>query len=554
MVNFFKSINEILLKKNNLRLRNSIFEKKKHFYSIKIVDTLKNKNVKVYDDLIKKKKKVEKEKDKLKKEESNLMNTKNDLYELNKNKTIFYESERIIKCVSGNGGDGTISFKKYKRKVFGVLGLPNGGKGGNGGSIYLCYLNIDRQKKKSKKANKNDLNKHLYINNLNELPCVLSATNGEKGKSNQLRGKCGSNIFIYLNKICHVYKLFPDTDDNSNVNSSKKESLNNHSENDISENKELNNHNTFDNDRISGKIIQRLNSSMNKESMNNNNLIKKNLNESAINYSSNYEENVYNILKKNDPVYIKRNNHILKEIMNFDKKITKEIYLGLLNENNDCILLSRGGVGGKGNNMKDTFSYEKGEKGETSYIKIVCKCISDICFIGYSKSGKSTLLSLITHKIYTVNNLYILKKIYFKDNFQISVADFFNCNDDLRKNKNEENISTFYINQNLFKYLELTHLIVIVLDFNHNLITQFYNIREEMKKDEKIYRKPYIVVINKCDINFKENIKKAEDSFNEIKTYDNNVSIFFISAKYAIGINEFVSCLRNFIQKLKQKN
>ncbi|CRH01056.1 GTP-binding protein, putative [Plasmodium relictum] len=553
MVNCFKFINEILLKKKKLCLRNGIFEKRKHLYSIKIIDKLKNKDVKIYDDSIKKKKKIEKEKDKLESEENNLMNTKNDLYEVNKNKSIFYESERIIKCVGGNGGDGAISFRKYKRKVFGKLGLPNGGKGGNGGSIYLCYSNIERQKKKSKKVN--DENRHIYINNLNELPCVLSATSGEKGKSNQLRGKNGSNIFIYLNKICHIYKLFSDADSNNSNNLNVHEKIsNNNSENDNNKNKELNNCNNLDNDLIRRNFAQEVRNDLNKKELMNNNLIKNKLNEIAINYNSNYEENVYNILKKNDPVYIKRNNHILKEIVSLDKKITKEIYMGFLNEDNDCILLSRGGIGGRGNNMKNTFSYEKGEKGETSFIKILYKCISDICFIGYSQSGKSTLLSLITHKICTVNNLYILKKIYFKDNFQISVADFFNYNDNLQKRKNTENIPYFRINQNLFNYLELTHLIVIVLDFKHNLSTQFYNIRQELKqKDERIYKKPFIVVINKCDINFKENIMKAEESYNEIKMYDSNVSIFFISAKYAIGINEFVSCLRYSIQKLKQK-
>ncbi|SOS77341.1 GTP-binding protein, putative [Plasmodium sp. gorilla clade G1] len=605
MINSLKYINEILLKKQ-LKSRH-IFKKgllNYSSYSITIVDRLENTKIKkVYGKVSKKERAQEKEKGNISEEADNSLIKRNfDLYKENKEKSIFYESERIIKCTSGSGGNGHMSFKKYKRKVFGSLGIPNGGKGGNGGSIYICYTNGKDNIKKKSKRNKiqtaySNKDKYIYINNLNELSTSLYATDGENGKANQLRGRNGKSIFIYLNKICHVYELFSDDkdinncedninmcDDNINMcddNINMCDDNNNNCDDNINmcdDNINMcddNNNNCDDNinncdDNINNcdDNINNCDDNINMCDDNNincntfNDVLKKNdcHIKKEYNYFSNYEKNVYNVLKKNDPVYIKRNNHILKEIMNIDKKVRKQRFIGILSENNNCILLAKGGEGGKGNNMNNTFSYENGKKGQVTYIKIVYKCISDICIIGYEQSGKSSILSLITQKIETANNLYILKKIYFADMYQISVADFFNNDKQIKEDKsvrlNEENknMPSFYINENIFGFLGLTHLLVIVLDMSYDLIRQFKTIRNQLKsKDEQIYRKPYIVVINKCDVNFKEKIKDTEKAYNEIKMYDNDdVPIFFLSAKYGIGINEFVNGLRSSIIKLKK--
>lgn len=62
-----------------------------------------------------------------------------------------------------------------------------------------------------------------------------------------------------------------------------------------------------------------------------------------------------------------------------------------------------------------------------------------------------------------------------------------------------------------------------------------------------------MVAINKCDVHFTEKIKRAEEAYQEIKAYGgDDVPIFFISAKYAMGIDKFVTQLRMCVQKLKQ--
>ncbi|SBT77839.1 GTP-binding protein, putative [Plasmodium ovale] len=541
MITRFKHVKERVLKRSNC-LKRDVFEKRKSFYSIKIIDSIAKKDVKVFEGSERRrgKKDVETrnrndnsnvgEDDTEVKEtggEKNLVCRQSDLFRVTSSKSIFYESERIVKCESGKGGDGTMSFKKFRRKVLGALGIPNGGKGGDGGSVYLCYTKgIEYKNKRGKNNDKRNKIKCMYINNLSELPCALSATNGGKGKANQLRGEKGTDIFVYLNKMCHVYKLSSSAPSGSR--------------NDIAV--------CSDNRRVEGNGTNRPQLRC---------------------YKSTYEEKVYNVLKREDPIYVKRNNHILKEIKCMDEKVQNETYMGFLSEKNNCMLISKGGEGGKGNNMQNTYSYEEGKKGVVNYVRIVYKCISDICFIGYNQSGKSTLLSLITHKIHTVNNVYILKKIFFKDNFQISVAEFFSSNDKLNEKKNTQQVSPFHISPALLQYLELTHLFVIVLDMHGDPITQFRKIRAELKRcDGSIHRKPYVVVINKCDVNFGENVKKAEEAYNKIRKFasldqfgedvvnvlhNGNVPVFFVSAKYAMGITEFVNCLRRYVQKLKHK-
>ncbi|SBT38982.1 GTP-binding protein, putative [Plasmodium ovale wallikeri] len=562
MITRFKHVKERVLKRSNC-LKRDVFEKRKSFYSIKIIDSIAKKDVKVFEGSERRrgKKDVETrnrndnsnvgEDDTEVKEtggEKNLVCRQSDLFRVTSSKSIFYESERIVKCESGKGGDGTMSFKKFRRKVLGALGIPNGGKGGDGGSVYLCYTKgIEYKNKRGKNNDKRNKIKCMYINNLSELPCALSATNGGKGKANQLRGEKGTDIFVYLNKMCHVYKLSSSAPSGSR--------------NDIAV--------CSDNRRVEGNGTNRPQLRC---------------------YKSTYEEKVYNVLKREDPIYVKRNNHILKEIKCMDEKVQNETYMGFLSEKNNCMLISKGGEGGKGNNMQNTYSYEEGKKGVVNYVRIVYKCISDICFIGYNQSGKSTLLSLITHKIHTVNNVYILKKIFFKDNFQISVAEFFSSNDKLNEKKNTQQVSPFHISfQNgtvhcgcfcegeyapgrekltSFPSLRITVTSIPLLK-PHSLSFHASFCRAELKRcDGSIHRKPYVVVINKCDVNFGENVKKAEEAYNKIRKFasldqfgedvvnvlhNGNVPVFFVSAKYAMGITEFVNCLRRYVQKLKHK-
>ncbi|MBO5851515.1 MAG: hypothetical protein J6R29_04200, partial [Clostridia bacterium] len=86
----------------------------------------------------------------------------------------FTDKESIL-IKSGNGGDGAVSFIRYK----GVSnGGPDGGDGGNGGNVYFVG---DRHKT----SLADFMYKHKFI-----------ADNGDKGDKQNSHGKNGKDLLI----------------------------------------------------------------------------------------------------------------------------------------------------------------------------------------------------------------------------------------------------------------------------------------------------------------------------------------------------------------------
>lgn len=80
---------------------------------------------------------------------------------------------RIVKCRSGNGGDGTVSFFRDSNRA---VGPPNGGDGGDGGSVYIRAI--------------------PGINSLAKLRSTYIAEDGLAGAADQLDGSKGKDILI----------------------------------------------------------------------------------------------------------------------------------------------------------------------------------------------------------------------------------------------------------------------------------------------------------------------------------------------------------------------
>ena len=93
---------------------------------------------------------------------------------------MFTDNLRLF-VASGKGGDGLISYKKYKYSRY---GCPDGGNGGNGGSVYFIgcsaktFLNLRRS----------------YF-----------AKDGENGKKNCKSGKGGESIYIEVPVGTYIY-------------------------------------------------------------------------------------------------------------------------------------------------------------------------------------------------------------------------------------------------------------------------------------------------------------------------------------------------------------
>ncbi|CDO96134.1 unnamed protein product [Kluyveromyces dobzhanskii CBS 2104] len=80
---------------------------------------------------------------------------------------------RIIKCRSGNGGEGCVSFFRDKGRA---IGPPDGGDGGSGGSVYVQAVK--------------------GINSLSKLQTTYIADNGSNGSADQSDGSKGKDLMI----------------------------------------------------------------------------------------------------------------------------------------------------------------------------------------------------------------------------------------------------------------------------------------------------------------------------------------------------------------------
>lgn len=80
-----------------------------------------------------------------------------------------------IKLKAGNGGAGCISFRREK---YVPKGGPNGGNGGNGASIYFI----------------GDKSRHTLLDF--RYKSIYKATDGEKGKGNDMHGKSGEDLVL----------------------------------------------------------------------------------------------------------------------------------------------------------------------------------------------------------------------------------------------------------------------------------------------------------------------------------------------------------------------
>lgn len=85
--------------------------------------------------------------------------------------------EIYLDVLSGSGGNGIISFERYKYKP---IGKPNGGDGGSGGHIIIKVSSNLSELSNLKKA-------HL-----------IKAKKGGDGGSSNKRGKLGENVYIYV--------------------------------------------------------------------------------------------------------------------------------------------------------------------------------------------------------------------------------------------------------------------------------------------------------------------------------------------------------------------
>ncbi|MBP3059466.1 GTPase ObgE [Texas Phoenix palm phytoplasma] len=243
------------------------------------------------------------------------------------------------------------------------------------------------------------------------------------------------------------------------------------------------------------------------------------------------------------------------------KEKKKEIIGEILNHKQQ-LLIASGGKGGRGNyslansKNKTPFYAEKGDLGESFYIKTELKILADVGLIGKPNVGKSSLISSISNANSKISDYAFttlkpfLGVVKLNDSLQITVADI----PGLIKNS--------YLGKGMgisfLKHIERCKVLVHICSAEEdNIYKSYCQINEELKNyNAEIIKKKIIIVVNKIDIkNSKEKLFLFKEKLKENKI---ELKIIPISVLKKINLNslknEMFFCLKNHNNNLLKNN
>ncbi len=222
-----------------------------------------------------------------------------------------------------------------------------------------------------------------------------------------------------------------------------------------------------------------------------------------------------------------------------------------ITKNKECVLIAKGGRGGKGNaHFKSSTRqtprfYEKGEPGEEKEIILELKILADAGIIGMANAGKSTLLSKISNahpKIadYPFTTLNpVLGIVRYGDDASFVVADIPGLIEGASEGKG--------LGIDFLKHIERTRVYIHLVDPTQgDALKNFKMINRELSQyNKKLLKKPQVVAVNKIDLLTQKEINKIKQNFKKIKVVPE-----FISAKQNIGIENIVKKVYNILKDL----
>ena len=233
---------------------------------------------------------------------------------------------------------------------------------------------------------------------------------------------------------------------------------------------------------------------------------------------------------------------------------TNLIIADLVNEN-DEVIVAKGGRGGKGNksfathdNPAPKFS-EKGEPGEIKILKIELKMLADVGLVGLPSVGKSTLISQISaskpkiaayHFTTLSPNLGVVK---LKDHRSFVMADLPGLIEGA-----SEGVG---LGIKFLKHAIRTKILVHIIDMSgiegRSPIDDYLTIRNEIEKySEKLAKKKEIVVANKMDI------EGANKNLEEFKNKFKDLDIYPISAMNNEGLESLVEHIADVLDNISE--
>jgi len=232
--------------------------------------------------------------------------------------------------------------------------------------------------------------------------------------------------------------------------------------------------------------------------------------------------------------------------------------LGDLTEDEETLLVARGGRGGKGNarfvtsvNQAPKIA-EPGGEGEEKTLLLELKLLADVGIIGFPNAGKSTLISRISAarpKIadYPFTTLVPnLGVVSYDDHRTFVVADIPGLIEGAHEGAG--------LGIQFLRHIERTKLLVHVLDMSpiteREPIEDYETMNRELEAySEELSKKPQIVAPNKIDITeSREKLKEVKKYFDEKK-----IKIFPISSATGEGLKELVREIGKTLDKMRTK-
>lgn len=231
----------------------------------------------------------------------------------------------------------------------------------------------------------------------------------------------------------------------------------------------------------------------------------------------------------------------------FERTEFEEVLIADLSDPEACILIAKGGRGGKGNehfksatNRAPRFA-QRGEEGEVKSLRLELKILADAGLLGLPNAGKSTFLSRISaakpkiadYPFTTLSpNLGVIIDEVDPDSRMI-IADI--------PGLIEGAHTGLGLGDRFLKHVERTRFLVHILsaqDINKNdyPFAGFDLINEELRLfDAELSSRQQIEVINKIDLLSEEELQNIKDLAKKEQR-----EIFFISAKEGTGLDELV--------------
>jgi GTPase len=240
------------------------------------------------------------------------------------------------------------------------------------------------------------------------------------------------------------------------------------------------------------------------------------------------------------------------------RDIDKDKIIADLSDDNDEILLVKGGRGGRGNQHFATSTRqvprfaETGEKGQERNIELELKMLADVGLIGFPNVGKSTIISTVSSAKPKIANYHFttlepaLGVVKTKNGSTFVMADIPGIIEGAHEGVG--------LGLKFLKHIERTRILLHVIDISGSedrIPLEDYKLinKELISYSEKLSNKKQIVVANKIDS--LSNDEYLEDLEKQCKK--DKVKLFKISAITRQGLDELIEYISKELENIPKE-